>query len=309
MRRLQFATHMTPREVDLQSQLDKRDAQVAELTRQVAELRQAIAGQGLVRMTKPKPFSSMLPGGTGGAPIGGLRATSPRPSARAQSPRPGGDRLQSPRAQNLHPGSPRGADTGTAFGSTTSTARRSSPNSFFHASMRGGPLTDPLPHRGPTPLGAVKGPSLLTRDRFGAKRSEWERFKLNADGRRAGAGGHESFFEDDNPFNDPFQYRPFKGLAFPPSNYVGPDDPRETDDLGELTPNSLRLAFVYGYCGRRARNNLFYNADGALVYHTAALGVVYDKDAHEQMHFRMRLKTLSCLLAVLKDQRSRTRVA
>ena len=44
---------------------------------------------------------------------------------------------------------------------------------------------------------------------------------------------------------------------------------------------------MYGYCGRRARNNLFYNADGALVYHTAALGVVYDKDAHEQMHFRM----------------------
>lgn len=175
--------------------------------------------------------------------------------------------------------SPRGS-TGTAFGSTLSTARRQNPNAHFHASMRGGPLTEPLPQRGVTPLTAIKGPSLLTREKFGAKRSEWEKFKL---GDGAAEGGN--FFEDDNPFNDPFQYRPFKGLAFPPSDYIGPDDHRETDDLSSLTPNGLKLSFVYGYCGRRARQNLFYNIDGRLVYHTAALGVVYDKEAHEQLHF------------------------
>lgn len=37
--------------------------------------------------------------------------------------------------------------------------------------------------------------------------------------------------------------------------------------------------------GRRIRNNLFYNIDGKIVYHTAALGVVYDKDRHEQLFF------------------------
>ena len=75
-------------------------------------------------------------------------------------------------------------------------------------------------------------------------------------GTKAG-GGHENFFEDDNPFNDPFQYRPFKGLAFPPSDYIGPDDRRETDDLSELRPNALRLAFVYGYCGRANRESRY----------------------------------------------------
>ena len=89
--------------------------------------------------------------------------------------------------------------------------------------MRGGPLTEPLPQRGlsqaerENPHAYIKGPSLLTRNKFGAKKSEWERFKLTTDGTKAG-GGHENFFEDDNPFNDPFQYRPFKGLAFPPSD-------------------------------------------------------------------------------------------
>ena len=98
--------------------------------------------------------------------------------------------------------------------------------------MRGGPLMEPLQHRGLTeaerenPHAYIKGPSLLTRNKFGAKKSEWERFKL-ADGKVAGGDG--SLFEDDNPFNDPFQYRPFKGLAFPPCNYIGPDDERETE--------------------------------------------------------------------------------
>ena len=48
---------------------------------------------------------------------------------------------------------------------------------------------------------------------------------------------------------------------------------------------SLALQFVYGYAGRRVRQNLFYNADKKVVYHTAALGVVYDKERHEQLFF------------------------
>lgn len=129
--------------------------------------------------------------------------------------------------------------------------------------MRGGPLTEPLPQRGPTPARAIKGPTLLTRDKFGAKRSEWERFKLAADG-RTGGSCHDSLFEDDNPFNDPFQYRPFKGLAFPPSDYIGPDDPRETDELSELAsrsqPNACALlsstAIVDGARGKTSSTML-----------------------------------------------------
>ena len=115
------------------------------------------------------------------------------------------------------------------------------------------------------PYNALKGPSLLNREKFGAKKSGGER--------------SPNLLLDDNPFNDPVKYWPFKGWAFPPSDYLGPDDPRESDDLGRVVHggNALQLGFVFGYTGRRARQNLFYNTDGRIVYHSAALGVVYDK--------------------------------
>jgi len=143
-------------------------------------------------------------------------------------------------------------------------------------------MTEPLPQRGPTPLAAVRGPSLLTRKKFGAKPSEWDRFRDLGDDSELG-----NLNEDDNPFNDPFKYHPFKGMVFPPTDYIGPDDERETDSmLTLLGNNALRLKFVYGYTTRKgSRSNLFYNADGHIVYHTAALGVVYDKKNHEQWFF------------------------
>jgi hypothetical protein len=118
------------------------------------------------------------------------------------------------------------------------------------------------------PYNALKGPSLLNREKFGAKKSGGER--------------SPNLLLDDNPFNDPVKYWPFKGWAFPPSDYLGPDDPRENDDLGRVVHggNALQLGFVFGYTGRRARQNLFYNTDGRIVYHSAALGVVYDKGSH-----------------------------
>ena len=57
-------------------------------------------------------------------------------------------------------------------------------------------------------------PTLLFRDKFGARKSEWERYKSLANSPDGSMGGN--FLEDDNPFNDPFKYHPFKGMAFPP---------------------------------------------------------------------------------------------
>ena len=171
--------------------------------------------------------------------------------------------------------------------------------------MRGGPLTEPLPQRGLTmrerldPQGTIKGPSLLTRKRFGAKPSEWDRFRdLGADGEL------QNLNEDDNPFNDPFKYHPFKGMVFPPTDYIGPDDVRETDSMLTLPgPNALRLRFVYGYTTRKGcRNNLFYNKDGHIVYHSAALGIVYDKTNHEQWYFHGHDDDITALDISPKDK-------
>lgn len=264
----------TPREAELEAELAAARKREADMQQRMEALEAQVQSLSRGQSRSASPFASMRPG-IPPPPGGGPTAMMPRAGSRPMSPRQIAPRAMSPRRA---PSPGRTA----AFGSTAGT-RRSGPPAVFHASMRGGPLSEPMPQVGLTPReradphSAIRGPSLLTRDKYGAKKSEWERFKLG--------GKHGSLMEDDNPFNDPFKYRQFKGLAFPPSDYIGPDDPRETDNLATLNPNALRLSFCYGYQGRRSRNNLFYNADHRVVYHSAALGIVYDKDTHVQLHF------------------------
>lgn len=266
----------------MQAEVDARDAEIARLTEQV----QSLSRQVSPRAGSPKPFSAF--------PAGTPRSKSPR----GRSASPHGTR--SPRASSPRPMH--------AFGSSVTSSRKKpmSPEQFFHASMRGGALTEPMPQRGLTDReridpSLIRGPSLLTRDRFGAKKSEWVKYKELALGNGDDGG---NFLEDDNPFNDPFKYHPFKGMVFPPGDYIGPDDSRETDDMRSLKPgNALKLQFVYGYTSRKGcRQNLFYNKDGHIVYHCAALGVVYDKEKHEQYYFHGHDDDITALALNPKDR-------
>ncbi|XP_038164227.1 echinoderm microtubule-associated protein-like 6 isoform X3 [Cyprinodon tularosa] len=47
----------------------------------------------------------------------------------------------------------------------------------------------------------------------------------------------------------------------------------------------LRLQFVHGYRGYDCRNNLFYTQSGEVVYHVAAVGVVYNRQLHSQRFY------------------------
>uniref|UniRef100_A0AAR2JS34 HELP domain-containing protein n=1 Tax=Pygocentrus nattereri TaxID=42514 RepID=A0AAR2JS34_PYGNA len=47
----------------------------------------------------------------------------------------------------------------------------------------------------------------------------------------------------------------------------------------------LRLQFVHGYRGCDCRNNLFYTQTGEVVYHVAAVGVVYNRQQHTQRFY------------------------
>ncbi|KAM6977453.1 echinoderm microtubule-associated protein-like 6 [Aplochiton taeniatus] len=47
----------------------------------------------------------------------------------------------------------------------------------------------------------------------------------------------------------------------------------------------LRLQFVHGYRGCDCRNNLFYTQTGDIVYHVAAVGVVYNRQQHAQRFY------------------------
>uniref|UniRef100_A0A8D3BHN0 EMAP like 6 n=1 Tax=Scophthalmus maximus TaxID=52904 RepID=A0A8D3BHN0_SCOMX len=48
---------------------------------------------------------------------------------------------------------------------------------------------------------------------------------------------------------------------------------------------SLRLQFVHGYRGYDCRNNLFYTQGGEVLYHVAAVGVVYNRQLHSQRFY------------------------
>ena len=49
----------------------------------------------------------------------------------------------------------------------------------------------------------------------------------------------------------------------------------------------LTLTFVLScsYRGYDCRQNLYYTKEGKIVYHVAAVGVVYDKDSHTQSFY------------------------
>ena len=197
---------------ELQKQLKARDAQIDLLTQQVAQLTTTTQElQAELRRQKSTPdLKSRKPLAAAGA---GALGGAPGPSGASTSRRP--PLSSSPRAASpLRPKTPGAAQTARASTPRGSTPRPASPGmrraGSFHASMRGGPLTEPAPQIQLTqreredPYNSLKGPSLLTRKSFGAKKTEWERFKSPGE-------GTPNLLTDDNPFNDPIKYWPFKG--------------------------------------------------------------------------------------------------
>lgn len=49
--------------------------------------------------------------------------------------------------------------------------------------------------------------------------------------------------------------------------------------------NSLELKWCAGYRGHDCRENVKYAQGGQIVFHSAALGVVYDKETHSQRFY------------------------
>jgi hypothetical protein len=80
---------------------------------------------------------------------------------------------------------------------------------LFHASQRGGPLTEPRQWKGLTPeersnpYDAIRGPSLLTRERFGAKKPTRDLLLTDGTG-----GSAVNLLVDDSSTNDPIKCGP-----------------------------------------------------------------------------------------------------
>ena len=53
--------------------------------------------------------------------------------------------------------------------------------------------------------------------------------------------------------------------------------------------------FLLSYRGYDCRNNLFYTQSGEIVYHVAALGIVYNHDDHKQRFYNAHTDDILCL--------------
>lgn len=83
-------------------------------------------------------------------------------------------------------------------------------------------------------------------------------------------------FETDPAGDEFLAVKPWIGAIVAPSNAPTPNS-REPDV-------QLELEWVYGYQTELSHQNLVYNDRDEIVYHTAAVGVIYDPVAHLQRH-------------------------
>ncbi|KAJ0405579.1 hypothetical protein P43SY_009628 [Pythium insidiosum] len=81
----------------------------------------------------------------------------------------------------------------------------------------------------------------------------------------------------EEPEGDEFMaVKPWLGAIVAPSN-APTANAREPDA-------HIELDWVYGYQTELSKQNVMYNARGEIVYHTAAVGVIYDRQNHLQKH-------------------------
>ena len=74
-----------------------------------------------------------------------------------------------------------------------------------------------------------------------------------------------------------------------PSNY-------KKSKLDGTAPDAqLELEFVHGYRCHDTRNNLRYTKDGKFVYHTAAVGIIYDKNTNTQQIYNEHFDDITAL--------------
>ena len=95
--------------------------------------------------------------------------------------------------------------------------------------------------------------------------------------------------------------RPNKRGVYAPSDWK--DECREKCKTSAAKPDAyLKLEHVYGYSGlKNTAPNLFYTKRGAVVYYTAAVGIVYEKESNTQKFFLRHDDDVQCL-TIHKDR-------
>ncbi|KAG1660169.1 hypothetical protein FOA52_005269 [Chlamydomonas sp. UWO 241] len=105
---------------------------------------------------------------------------------------------------------------------------------------------------------------------------------------------HQGPFTDaaDAAFTGKVVYQPCRTVVYTPRGW----DPKLAARSAALPDAELQLEFVYGYAGKaNVSKNVFYNGDGQVVYYTAGLGVVYNREEHSQSFFNGHVDDISAI--------------
>ena len=92
--------------------------------------------------------------------------------------------------------------------------------------------------------------------------------------------------------NVKIMYPHCKHGVFAPTDW----DPVELERSAAVPDKTMELDFVHGYEGRSTlSSNLHYNAEGRIIYHVAAVGIVYCAQTHEQSFFHGHNDDILCM--------------
>jgi microtubule-associated protein-like 6 len=125
---------------------------------------------------------------------------------------------------------------------------------------------------------AVEESTHMTFDKHKGEPVEMEQVFSSEGGGEVEGGGEMELFQEEEAVGDAFMaVKPWIGAIAEPTEHPdeNPDPPDE----------EYKLEYVFGYRAEDSRNNLYYNADGNVVYMTACLGVILNKEDNTQTFF------------------------
>ena len=114
------------------------------------------------------------------------------------------------------------------------------------------------------------------------KDEEAKKRNVDIDNIKKGVEYDNGFIEEDEIAGD--QFAAIKPWLTNIKNCV-PSNYKKSKLDGALPNAKLELEFVHGYRCHDTRNNLRYTKDNNIVYHTAAVGIVYNKEKNTQIIF------------------------
>lgn len=92
--------------------------------------------------------------------------------------------------------------------------------------------------------------------------------------------------------NVKIMYPHCKHGVFAPTDW----DTSHLERSAAVPDRTMELDFVHGYEGRSTlSSNVHYNAEGEVVYHIAAVGIVYSRSTHKQEFFNGHNDDILCL--------------